>query len=85
MFGPEAARIAYVHGGNSDERSVAEANALLTAAAPDLLAALRGYQREAMAYHKVCGHGVEGCVAECDTICDQMEAGAAAIAKAAGR
>jgi hypothetical protein len=41
VFGPEAALVAYAHGGNSDDRDVAEANARLIAAAPDLLAALR--------------------------------------------
>jgi hypothetical protein len=62
-----------------------EANARLIAAAPDLLEALRGYQREATSYHTTCGHGEEGSVAECDSICEQMAAGAKAIAKAEGR
>lgn len=60
------------------------ANARLSAAAPDLLIALRAFLREATRYHTDCGHGLEGAAAECDSICECIPVAKAAIAKAGG-
>lgn len=63
------------------------ANGRLIAAAPELLEALRTFVEQAKSYHHSTGHEVEGATMHgaCDSLCEAIPAGEAAIAKAEGK